>query len=58
MIYIVNSKVYFLDMKIMSRTNDGDRPADSLFSQSPPFLRNTIFIRGNTILRLHFPALF
>ena len=37
---IQNSKLYFRDMKIMSLRNGGD----SLFTESPPFLRDIIFI--------------
>ena len=41
---IQNSKLCFRDMKIMSLRNGGDFPADSLFTKSPPFLRDIIFI--------------
>ena len=36
-----NSKLCFPDKKIMSRRNGG---ADSLYTESPPFLRDIMFI--------------
>ena len=41
---IQNSKLCVRDMKIMSLRNGGDFPADSLFTESPPFLRDIIII--------------